>query len=160
MVERDLVSWNSMVAGYASHGHATKALVLFEQMTRLGFRPNDITFVGVLSTCSHGGLVSEGQDYFKSMKRNFWIEPKVEHYACMIDLYGRIGQLEEAYELIEKMPMGASVAAWGALLNACRMHKNVELAKVSAYKLLELDLEDSGIYSLLANILAYERRWS
>ncbi|XP_041016698.1 pentatricopeptide repeat-containing protein At2g22410, mitochondrial-like isoform X2 [Juglans microcarpa x Juglans regia] len=159
MVERDLVSWNSMVAGYASHGHAKKALVLFEQMTQLGFRPDDITFVGVLSACSHGGLVSEGQNYFKSMKRNFGIEPKVEHYACMIDLYGRIGLLEEAYKFIAKMPMGASVAAWGALLNACRMHGNVELAKVSAYKLLELDPEDSGIYSLLANILAHERRW-
>ncbi|XP_050264598.1 pentatricopeptide repeat-containing protein At2g22410, mitochondrial-like [Quercus robur] len=158
-VERDLVSWNSMIAGYASHGHATKALVLFDEMINMGFKPDEITFVGVLSACSHGGLVSVGREYFKSMKRNFGIEPTVEHYACMIDLFGRVGLLEEAYELITKMPMEASVAAWGALLNACRMHGNVEVGKLSAFKLLDLDPEDSGIYSLLANICAHERRW-
>ncbi|XP_059431102.1 pentatricopeptide repeat-containing protein At2g22410, mitochondrial-like [Corylus avellana] len=159
MLERDLVSWNSMIVGYASHGHATKALSLFEKMISLRFTPDEITFVGLLSACSHGGLVSEGREYFESMERNFGIEPKVEHYACMIDLFGRVGLLEEAYELIAKMPMKASIAAWGALLNACRMHGNVEMAKLSAFKLLELDPEDSGIYSLLANICAHERRW-
>jgi pentatricopeptide repeat protein len=159
MVERDLVSWNSMITGYASHGHATKALVLFEEMISMGFKPDEITFVGVLSACSHGGLVSVGREYFKGMKINYGIEPKVEHYACMIDLFGRMGLLEEAYELITKMPMEASIAAWGALLDACRRHGNVEVAKLSAFKLLDLDPEDSGIYSLLANICAHERRW-
>uniref|UniRef100_A0A7N2LUQ4 Pentatricopeptide repeat-containing protein n=1 Tax=Quercus lobata TaxID=97700 RepID=A0A7N2LUQ4_QUELO len=158
-VERDLVSWNSMIAGYASHGHATKALVLFDEMINMGFKPDEITFVGVLSACSHGGLVSVGREYFKSMNRNFGIEPTVEHYACVIDLFGRVGLLDEAYELITKMPMEASVAAWGALLNACRMHGNVEVGKLSAFRLLDLDPEDSGIYSLLANICAHERRW-
>ena len=144
-VERDLVSWNSMIAGYASHGHATKALVLFDEMINMRFKPDEITFVGVLSACSHGGLVPVGREYFKSMNRNFGIEPTVEHYACVIDLFGRVGLLEEAYELITKMPMEASVAAWGALLNACRMHGNVEVGKLSAFKLLDLDPEDSGI---------------
>uniref|UniRef100_A0A2N9GSR3 DYW domain-containing protein n=1 Tax=Fagus sylvatica TaxID=28930 RepID=A0A2N9GSR3_FAGSY len=125
MVERDLVSWNSMITGYASHGHATKALVLFEEMISMGFKPDEITFVGVLSACSHGGLVS----------------------------------VEEAYELITKIPMEASIAAWGALLDDCGKHGNVEVAKLSAFKLLDLDPEDSGIYSLLANICAHERRW-
>ena len=116
-------------------------------------------FVGVLSGCSHNGLVSVGRECFKRMKGNFGIEPKVEHYACMIDLFGRMGLLEEAYELITKMPTEASVAAWGALLNACRMHGNFEVAKLSAFKLLDLDPKDSGMYSLLPDICAHERRW-
>ena len=110
----------------------------------MGFKPDEITFVGVLSACSHGGLVSVGREYFKGMKINYGIEPKVEHYACMIDLFGRMGLLEEAFELITKMPMEASIAAWGALLHACRRHGNVEAAKLSAFKLLDLDPEDSG----------------
>lgn len=159
MVERDLISWNSMIAGYASHGHATEAIMHFEEMIRVGFMPDEVTFVAVLSACSHGGLVSEGREYFQRMKISFGIDPKVEHYACVIDLFGRIGLLEDAYELISKMPMEASVGAWGALLNACRMHGNVELGKLSAFKLLEMDPEDSGIYSLLANIWTLEGKW-
>ena len=116
MVERGLVSWNSMITGYASHGHATKPLVLFEEIISTGFKPDEITFVGLLLACSHGGLVSVGREYFKGMKGNFGIEPKVEHHVCMIDLFGRMGLLEEAYELITKIPMEASIAAWGAFL--------------------------------------------
>ncbi|KAK9290955.1 hypothetical protein L1049_009135 [Liquidambar formosana] len=159
MLERDLVSWNSMIVGYASHGHAEQALVLFKQMTRMKFKPDDITFVGVLSACNHGGLVTEGWEYFRNMKGNFGLEPKVEHYACMIDLLGRIGLLAEAYDLITRMPMGPDEAAWGALLNACRMHGNVELGMLAANKLMDLDPKDSGIYVLLANICAKGRRW-
>ncbi|KAG6779975.1 hypothetical protein POTOM_016381 [Populus tomentosa] len=128
-------------------------------MISRGFKPDDITLVGVLSACSHGGLVAEGREYFQNMKRKYGIEPKNEHYACMIDLLGRVGLLEDAYELITKMPMEPSAAAWGALVHACRMHGNVEVAKIAAPRLLELDPEDSGIYVLLANIWANGRRW-
>ncbi|KAJ7002068.1 pentatricopeptide repeat-containing protein [Populus alba x Populus x berolinensis] len=159
MPERNLVSWNSMITAYASHGHAKQALNVFEQMISGGFKPDDITLVGVLSACSHGGLVAEGREYFQNMKRKYGIEPKNEHYACMIDLLGRVGLLEDAYELITKMPMEPSAAAWGALVHACRMHGNVEVAKIAAPRLLELDPEDSGIYVLLANIWANGRRW-
>jgi pentatricopeptide repeat protein len=159
MPERNLVSWNSMITAYASHGHAKQALSVFERMISGGFKPDDITLVGVLSACSHGGLVAEGQEYFQNMKRKYGIEPKNEHYACMIDLLGRVGLLEDAYELITKMPMEPSAAAWGALVHACRMHGNVEVAKIAAPRLLELDPEDSGIYVLLANICASGRRW-
>ncbi|KAH0992195.1 hypothetical protein GBA52_003678 [Prunus armeniaca] len=157
MPERNLVSWNTMIAGYA--GHAKEALTLFNQMKTMGLKPDDITFVVVLSACSHGGLVSQGREHFESMARDYDVEPKEEHYACMIDLLGRVGRLEEAYQLINKMPMEAGVSAWGALLNACKIHGNVDLAKLSAEKLLELDPEDSGIYVLLANLYANKKRW-
>ncbi|KAM6558474.1 hypothetical protein CsatA_027713 [Cannabis sativa] len=156
---RNLVSWNTMIAGYASHGYAKQALILFEQMKNAGFEPDSITFVAVLSACSHGGLVSEGREHFKSMSRDYELEPREEHYACLIDLLGRIGLLDQAYHLIRNMPMLPSESAWGALLNACRMHGNVELAKLSAQKLLEMDPQDSGIYVLLANTLANNKKW-
>lgn len=160
MSERNLVSWNVMIAGYAAHGHAKQALTLFAEMKMTRLKPDHITFVAVLSACSHGGLVSEGREYFKSMVRDYGVEPKGEHYACMIDLLGRIGQLEEAYELITNMRMEPSASAWGALLNACRKHKNVDLAKLSAQKLLNLDPQDSGIYVLLANVYANDNSWA
>ncbi|KAA8525103.1 hypothetical protein F0562_007033 [Nyssa sinensis] len=157
--ERDLVSWNSMIVGYASHGHAEKALTLFEKMRSMGFNPDDITLVGVLSACSHGGLVTQAWEYYSNMERLFGLKPKVEHYSCMIDLLGRIGLLEAAYDLITKMPLEPDEAAWGALLNACRMHGNVELGKLAADKLLHLNTEDSGIYVLLASICANKGKW-
>ncbi|KAM7490963.1 hypothetical protein LguiA_033884 [Lonicera macranthoides] len=159
MLERDVVSWNSMIVGFASNGHVKKALVLFEQMKNLGYKPDDITFVGVLSACSHGGLLAQGREYFKNMERNFGLKPTLEHYACMIDLLGRIGLLEEAYDLIMKMPMEPDEAAWGALLHACKMHGNVELGKVAAKKLLVLDPKDSGIYVLLSSLCANKKQW-
>ncbi|PSS01313.1 Pentatricopeptide repeat-containing protein [Actinidia chinensis var. chinensis] len=159
MQERDLFSWNSMIVGYASHGHAEKALFLFEQMQNVGFKPDDITFVGILSACSHGGFVARGQEYFRNMGRVFGLNPKVEHYSCMIDLLGRFGLLEEAYALITKMPMEPDEAAWGALLNSCRMHGNIELGKLAADKLLHLNSNDSGVFMLLSSICANKQKW-
>ncbi|KAF6162250.1 hypothetical protein GIB67_008379 [Kingdonia uniflora] len=158
MPERDLVSWNIMIIGFAVHGYAKLALNLFKKMKILGFVLDDITFVGVLSACNHGGLVIEGREYFKNMKKVFNIEPKSEHYSCMIDLLGRVGNLEEAYDLIKRMPMEPDEAAWGALLNACRMHGNVELGQIASMKLLDLDPADSGTYLVLANMYSSKRR--
>ncbi|KAG4927996.1 hypothetical protein JHK85_054482 [Glycine max] len=123
MSERNLVSWNSLIAGYAAN-----AVEVFDQMRCVGFKPDDIRVVSLLTACSHGGLVSEGQEYFDAMERNYGIKPKKEHYACMIDLLGRTGLVVEAYKLITNMPMLPCEAAWGALLSACRMHGNVEVA--------------------------------
>nr|KYP70645.1 hypothetical protein KK1_009871 [Cajanus cajan] len=159
MSEKNLVSWNSMISGYAANGQSKQAVEVFDKMRNMGLKPDDITFVSLLTACSHGGLVSEGQEYFDTMERNYVVKPKRVHYACMIDLLGRTGFLEEAYRLITNMPMQPCEAAWGALLSACRMHGNVELAKISALNLLSLDPEDSGIYVLLANICANERKW-
>ncbi|MCL7042344.1 hypothetical protein MKW94_002291 [Papaver nudicaule] len=159
MLKKDLVSWNSMIMAYATHGYAEESLNLFEQMKSVGLWPDDITFVGVLSACCHGGLVNQGRSYFENMREVFRLEPKAEHYVCMIDLLGRAGNLKEAHELIKVMPMKPDEAAWGALLNGCRMHKNVELGKFAAGKLLELNPKDSGVYVLLANMCATGRRW-
>ncbi|CAN4076081.1 unnamed protein product [Withania somnifera] len=159
MPERDLVSWNSVIVGCASHGLAKKALTLFEQMKCAGLKPDSISFVGVLSACAHGGLVNQGWEYFRSMELNRLI-PGVEHYACMVDLLGRSGHLKEAFEFIKQLPVEPDKAVWGALLNGCRMHGNVELAKVAAEKLIELDPQDSGIYVLLATLCANERKWA
>eukprot|EP00268_Persea_americana_P067144 TRINITY_DN9205_c0_g1_i2.p1 TRINITY_DN9205_c0_g1~~TRINITY_DN9205_c0_g1_i2.p1 ORF type:complete len:689 (-),score=111.17 TRINITY_DN9205_c0_g1_i2:89-2155(-) len=160
MPQRDLVTWNSMIAGYAVHGYGEKALMLFKQMKSEVIVPDDITFVGVLSACSHSGLITEGHQYFGSMKRVFGIEPKLEHYSCMIDLLGRVGLLEEALELIRRMPMEPDEAGWGALLNACRMHGNVDVGKHAAEKLLSLNPQDSGVYALLSNMYATRNRWN
>lgn len=160
MLERNLISWNSMIAGYAANGRAKQAIDVFNQMRNMGFKPDNITFVSLLTACSHGGLISEGREYFGTMEKKFGIKPRKEHYACMVDLLGRTGLLEEAYKLITSMPMQPCEASWDALLNACRMHGNVELARLSASNLLSLDPEDSGIYVLLANICANDRKWS
>ncbi|RWR96853.1 pentatricopeptide repeat-containing protein, mitochondrial-like protein [Cinnamomum micranthum f. kanehirae] len=160
MPQRDLVSWNSMIAGYAVHGYGEKALMLFKQMMSEVIVPDDITFVVVLSACSHSGLITEGRQYFGCMKRVFGIEPKLEHYSCMIDLLGRVGLLEEALELIRRMPMEPDEAGWGALLNACRMHGNVDVGKHAAEKLLSLNSQDSGVYALLSNMYATRNRWN
>ncbi|KAL5709630.1 hypothetical protein ACHQM5_020295 [Ranunculus cassubicifolius] len=159
MTERDLVSWNSMIVGYAVHGYAEQALDLFKRMQRVGMKPDDITLVGVLSACSHGGLVVQGREYFESMRTIFSIQPNSKHYACMIDLLGRVGRLDEAFDLIKRMPMKPDEAAWGALLSSCRMHGNVDLGKYASIKLLELDSDDSGTYAVLANMYASKRKW-
>ncbi|KAK4766851.1 hypothetical protein SAY86_014602 [Trapa natans] len=160
MPARDLVSWNSMINGCAVHGHASKALLLFDLMRRSGLKPDEITLVGVLSACNHCGLLNEAQEYFKNMEREFGVEPRVEHYSCMIDLYGRNGLLGEAHKLLIQMPMEPSESTWGALLSAGRMHGDTELAKLAAQKLIDLDPKDSGIYVLLANTLAKGNKWN
>ncbi|KAK9048017.1 hypothetical protein SSX86_033021 [Deinandra increscens subsp. villosa] len=156
---KDLVSWNSMIVGFASHGYAVEALNLFEQMREMGYKPDEITFVGVLSACSHGGLLTQGRSYFKEMEESYGLKPTVEHYACMVDLLGRIGLLGEAYGLITEMPMEADKAVWGAILNACRMHNDLDLGKLAAEKLLKLDPNDSGIYVLMESLCASRCKW-
>ncbi|KAJ0977013.1 hypothetical protein J5N97_012487 [Dioscorea zingiberensis] len=160
MPERDVVSWNSMIAGYAIHGHGEEALSLFEQMKSKGVLPDDITFVSVLSACNHSGLVAKGRKHFEDMKMVFGIEPRAEHYACIIDLLGRFGLLEDVFELVKRMPMEPDEAGWGAILNACRIHGNVELGTCAGNKLLGLDPGDSGIYVLLSNLYASGENWN
>ncbi|XP_020584711.1 pentatricopeptide repeat-containing protein At2g22410, mitochondrial-like [Phalaenopsis equestris] len=159
MTERDIVSWNSIIMGYAFHGNGSKAVKLFERLKRETLVPDDITFVGVLTACSHVGLVSEGRRYFLGMKAEFGIEPKPAHYACMVDLLGRVGLLEDAFELVRNMPMEPDEAGWGALLNACRVHGDLKIGHFVGEKLLGMEPGDSGVYSLLSNIYATWNRW-
>ncbi|CAG7866574.1 unnamed protein product [Brassica rapa] len=157
--ERDTVSWTSMIIALGQHGHAEEALELFETMLTERLRPDHITYVGVFSACTHAGLVDEGRRYFDMMKNVDKIEPTLSHYACMVDLFGRAGLLQEAHEFIEKMPVEADVVTWGSLLSACRVHKNVDLGKVAAERLLRIEPENSGAYSALANLYSACGKW-
>ncbi|KAL5716513.1 Pentatricopeptide repeat-containing protein [Ranunculus cassubicifolius] len=151
--KKNVVSWNTVLTGYAQHGLGKEALSLFEEMLRLGFEPNKITFLCVLTACSHSGLLNEGQYYFDLMKK-YKITPEVEHYVTIVDLLGRAGLLDRAQRFIEDMPIEPSAAVWGALLGACRMHKNIELGIFSAERVFELDPHDTGPPVLLSNIYA------
>eukprot|EP01018_Ginkgo_biloba_P024506 Gb_17916 [translate_table: standard] len=159
MPKRDIVSWNTMIAGYAQHGHAREALQAFDQMKQSGIKPNHITFIGVLSACSHVGLVSEGHWYFKSLSQDHGITPKMEHYACMVDLLGRAGHLYEAEEFISNMPVEPDALVWATLLGACRIHGNMELGERAAGCLLQLEPQDPVTYVVLSNIYAAAGRW-
>ncbi|XP_024991692.1 pentatricopeptide repeat-containing protein At2g22070 [Cynara cardunculus var. scolymus] len=156
---RDTVSWTSMVISLAQHGHGAESLELFEKMLSLDINPDHITYVGVISACTHMGLVEEGRWYFKLMQEKHGIEPTASHYACMIDLLGRAGKLQEAWDVIQKMPIEPDVIAWGSLLASSFVHKNMELAKVAAERLLLIEPDNSGAYSALANVYSACGNW-
>ncbi|KAJ8749986.1 hypothetical protein K2173_013901 [Erythroxylum novogranatense] len=157
--ERDLVSWNSMITGYAQHGCGSKALDVFEELQRQNLKMDGVTFIGVITACTHTGLVDEGQKYFDIMSKDHHIEPTVEHYSCMVDLYSRAGMLEKAIDIINGMPFTPSATAWRTLLSASRVHRNVELGKMVAEKLISLQPQDSAAYVLLSNIYAATGNW-
>eukprot|EP01018_Ginkgo_biloba_P007965 Gb_22613 [translate_table: standard] len=159
MLKGDVVSWTAMIAGYAQHGYGIEALQLFEQMQQAGVKPDSITFISVLSACTSARLVDEGHHYFNSMSQDHYIAPRVEHYACMVDLLGRAGRLDDAEHFIKKMPFKPNAVVWGALLGACRVHGNIELGKRAAEFLFELKPECTGTHVLLANINAAAGRW-
>eukprot|EP01018_Ginkgo_biloba_P035644 Gb_29805 [translate_table: standard] len=159
ILKPDVVSWNAMIAGYAQHGHGKDALQLFEEMLQAGMKPDNITFIVVLSACSHAGLVDEGREYFNSMTRDHCITPKADHYVCLIDLFGRAGCLDEAVDCINNMPFEPNASAWNALLGACRIHGNMELGIRAAESLLQLEPQASSTYVLLSNIYAAVGRW-
>ncbi|PIA56930.1 hypothetical protein AQUCO_00700939v1 [Aquilegia coerulea] len=152
--DKNLISWNAMLTGYAQNGQGKKAVQVFEDMLKSGTAPDHITYVAVLSACSHSGLVMEGKSYFESMTKDHGISPTSEHFACMVDLLGRAGLLEDAKKMIDGMPIEACAGSWGALLSACRTHGNTELAECAGRHLLELDPKHSGSYVLLANTYA------
>lgn len=158
-IKRNLCSWNSMIMGLATHGRCLEALELFQEMLRERISPDDVTFVAVLLACTHGGMVVRGRQLFESMQQNFSITPKLEHYGCMVDLLGRAGELGEAYNLIQSMPMKPDSVVWGALLGACSFYGRVDLAEKAAGFLFELDPWNPGNYVILSNIYASAGQW-
>ncbi|KAK0597127.1 hypothetical protein LWI29_022049 [Acer saccharum] len=156
---RDVVSWNSMITGYAQHGLGKEAVRWFAEMLRIRIVPNEITFLCVLTACSHAGLLDEGQKCFELMKK-YSIKPQEAHYVTMVDLLGRAGRLDQAMKFIIKMPIEPTAAVWGALLGACRMHKNMDLGTYAAERIFEFDPHDSGPHVLLANMYASAGRLS
>lgn len=155
----DSVSWTSMIIGLAQHGHGEEALQLFEDMLSLDIKPDHITYIGVLSACTHMGLVEKGLNYFRKMKDVHGIEPTSSHCACMIDLYGRAGLLREAQDFIESMSIEPDIIAWGSLLASCKVHKNLELAAIAAERMLSIEPDNSGAYSSLANVYSACGKW-
>ncbi|KAL0309511.1 UNVERIFIED_CONTAM: putative pentatricopeptide repeat-containing protein, mitochondrial [Sesamum radiatum] len=152
MPEKNLVSWTAILGGYGMHGHGEVAVDLFDQMIEAGIQPDKAVFVCVLTACSHAGLTEKGLEYFHSMQRKYNLNPGSEHYACVVDLLGRAGRLDEAHNLIESMPMEPDGPVWGALLGACKIHKNVDLAELAFDKVVELEPANIGYYVLLSNI--------
>ncbi|CAK9233687.1 unnamed protein product [Sphagnum troendelagicum] len=159
MHERDVVSWNAIITGYAQHGLGEDALQLYNQMQQEGLSPDSTTFVGVLSACSHAGLVYEGLQLFNSMCHDYSIIPTVEHYGCMVDLLGRAGLLNAAEGFIRNMPFEADASIWAAFLGACRIHSNVKLADHAAKILLRTETQNAAVYVQLSNIYAAAGLW-
>ncbi|KAF8041808.1 hypothetical protein BT93_A0415 [Corymbia citriodora subsp. variegata] len=157
--EKNIITWTAMITGFAKHGFGTRALDTFHKMLDAGVRPNEITYVAVLSSCSHVGLVSDGWRHFRSMYTEHGIMPRTEHYACMVDLLGRSGSLVEALQFINSMPFRADTLVWRTFLGACRVQGNVELAKQAAAMIFEQEPDDPTTYILLSNIYASAGLW-
>ncbi|XP_025818441.1 pentatricopeptide repeat-containing protein At5g16860 isoform X2 [Panicum hallii] len=159
MPKRNEVSWTSMMSGYGMHGRGTEVVDIFEKMQKSGFVPDDICFLVLLYACSHSGMVDQGLDYFDSMRKDYGVVASAEHYACVIDLLARSGRLDKAWKTVQEMPMEPTAVIWVALLSACRVHSNVELAEYALNKLVDMKAENDGSYTLISNIYATARRW-
>ncbi|CAI0384337.1 unnamed protein product [Linum tenue] len=160
MDTKDSISWNGLISGFSQSGHYEEALNVFNQMNKVEVEPNHVTFIGVLTACSHVGLVNEGICYFESMKKEHGLVPKPEHYACVVDLLSRAGLLSRARKFVEEMPIKPDPMVWRTLLSSCIVHKNIELGELAAKNLLDLEPEDSASYVLLSNMYAVSRRWN
>ncbi|KAK4362994.1 hypothetical protein RND71_018235 [Anisodus tanguticus] len=156
---RDVVSWTSLISAYGKSGQGRDGVALFSQMLESGLQPDSIAFVSILSACSHAGLLLEGEYYYKLMTEKYKIVPRLEHYACMVDLKGRAGCINEAFNFIKQMPVEANERIWGALLGACRVYNDMDIGLVAADNLFELAPKQSGYYVLLSNIYAKAGRW-
>ncbi|KAL5791476.1 hypothetical protein ACOSP7_000070 [Xanthoceras sorbifolium] len=155
MVSRDLISWNSIIMGFSHHGLASETLKLFESMLESGTHPNSLTFLGVLSACSHAGMVSKGRHLFNAMRDVYAVQPELEHHVCMINLLGRAGKVKEAEEYVLRLPFEPDHHIWGALLGACGFGEtNADIAKSAAKRLLELDPLNGPGHVVLCNIYA------
>uniref|UniRef100_A0A7N0VH76 Pentatricopeptide repeat-containing protein n=1 Tax=Kalanchoe fedtschenkoi TaxID=63787 RepID=A0A7N0VH76_KALFE len=157
--DKNTVSWNEMIHGYAQNGHGDKAVSLYESMVQSDEKPDAITFVSVLTACSHSGLVDKGIQLFNEMQTKFGIDPLMDHYTCMIDLLGRAGLFQEAEMLLNELPNKDDPMVWEVLLSSCRFHGNVTLARRASEELFRLAPENSSPYSLLANMYTSLGRW-
>uniref|UniRef100_K3ZDH1 DYW domain-containing protein n=1 Tax=Setaria italica TaxID=4555 RepID=K3ZDH1_SETIT len=159
MEERDIFTWNTVITGYAQHGLGREAIRIYQQMESAGVLPNEVTFVGLLHACSHSGLVDVGRQFFKSMSCDYGLTPLLEHYACMVDLLGRAGDVQGAEQFIYDMPIEPDAVIWSALLGACKIHKNVHIGRRAAEKLFSIEPSNAGNYVMLSNIYSSQGMW-
>ncbi|KAL3532397.1 hypothetical protein ACH5RR_005918 [Cinchona calisaya] len=156
---RSRLSWNILISSFSRHGFFQKARETFHEMLKHGSKPDHVTFVSLLSACSHGGLVDEGLAYFASMTSLFGVPPEIEHCVCIVDLLGRSGRLAEAEAFIAKMPVPPNDFIWRSLLAACRIHGNMDLGEKAAKHLLESNPSDDSAYVLYSNVCAASGKW-
>ncbi|WOK93802.1 pentatricopeptide repeat-containing protein [Canna indica] len=160
MDRRNLVTWNTIIVGCAQNGYTSLALKIFDAMRELNVQPDSITYTGLLTACSHSKMLGRGRHIFHLLQHDSEVAMKLEHFVCMVDILGRCGQLEEAEELIQNMPMEPNTIIWLALLSACRMHANIEVARRTSKKVFEMEPDNSAAYVLLSNIYASAGRWN
>ncbi|GLT30917.1 hypothetical protein SLA2020_056920 [Shorea laevis] len=156
--QTDVLLWNAIIGGLATHGLVKESLELFSEMQRIGIAPDEITYLCLLSACAHGGLVMKAWYFFDCLGKNGMV-PKSEHYACLVDVLARAGQVEEAYQFLCQMPMGPTASMLGALLNGCINHGKLDLAEIVGRKLVELQPDHDGRYIGLSNVYAIVKRW-
>jgi len=154
-----VISWTSLITACGKNGFGEDAVTLFDRMAEDGVKPNDVTFLALLSACSHSGLMNKGIEYFTSMMSKYGINPRAEHYSSAIDLLARGGQLEDAWKLVQKMNAEPSSSMYGAMLGACKIHGNVPLGETAAKNLFSIDPESSVNYAVLANVYAESCLW-
>ncbi|KAG7540314.1 Pentatricopeptide repeat [Arabidopsis thaliana x Arabidopsis arenosa] len=156
---KDVVSWNSIIMAYAVHGYGRISVCLFSEMIASKVNPNKSTFASLLAACSISGMVDEGWEYFESMKREYGIDPGIEHYGYMLDLIGRTGNFSAAKRFIEEMPFLPTARIWGSLLNASRNHNDIAVVEFAAEQIFKMEHDNTGCYVLLLNMYAEARRW-
>ncbi|WCJ33930.1 Pentatricopeptide repeat (PPR) superfamily protein [Euphorbia peplus] len=161
MPERTVISWNAMLVGYSKHGMGSQVVELYKLMREENkVKPDSVTLLAVLSGCSHGGMEDKGLKFFDEMlKGNYGVKPEKEHYGCVVDLLGRAGRVEEAFEFIKKMPSEPTAAIWGSLLGACRVHSKIEIGTFVGQQLLQIEPENAGNYVILSHLYASAGRW-
>ncbi|WOL13378.1 hypothetical protein Cni_G22148 [Canna indica] len=159
MPERDVYVYTAMISGMSNHGQVEKALKLFSRMEEEGVRPNEVTFICIISACARMGLVDQGKEIFESMHQFYNMQPGVEHYGCLVDLLGRAGLIEDAEKVVREMPMKPDSYVLGALLNACAMYGKAELGKEAVESIKNLGLDHSGVHVMISNLYALTYRW-
>lgn len=157
--DKKVFVWNSMLGGLAMHSFGEEAIELFDKMIKYGIEPNEITYICILAACNHSGLVSVGLSLFNQLIEDHKLQPKMEHYGCLVDLLGRAGLLYEAFRLVKTMPLQADGTVWRALLGACKLHGNVKMAEQVGRILIKLEPLNHMNYVLLSNIYATVNRW-
>jgi len=157
--DKTIITWNTMIMGFAMHGHGVDAIELLEEMGRIGIHCDQISYLGALCACNHAGMVEEGYQLFNSMEVK-GISRNIKHYGTVVDLLGRAGRLKEAYDIINSMPILPDIVLWQTLLGACKTYGNVEMAEIASRKLVEMGSESCGDFVLLSNTYATYGRWS